>query len=841
MRVPVSWLREFAPVPESESGRDIAARLIRAGLEVETVDVLGGDVAGPVVVGRVESVEELSDFRKPIRFCIVDVGERHGHPDTPGRRGIICGASNFAVGDLVVVALPGAVLAGGFQIASRKTYGRTSDGMICSQSELGLGEDHDGIMVLPAGAAKPGAVAGPLIGVGEEVLDIAVTPDRGYALSIRGVAREAATAYGVAFNDPGLELAELPPPPAGADPHPGTSEDATACDLFTLRTITGFDPTAETPAWMRRRLTACGMRSISLAVDVTNYVMLETGQPLHAFDLDALRGPVRARRALPGETLETLDHVVRKLDPDDIVIADDRGAVGLAGTMGGLETEIGADSVNIALEAAHFDDRSIARMSRRHKLGSEASRRFERGVDRALAPFASDRAAALLLRFGGGTNQGMTAYEAPHEAVTITIPADLPARVGGLPVDAAVAATHLRAVGCDVEAGEGTLTVVPPTWRPDLTDPNDLVEEVLRLVGYDEIPSELPSIPAQHGLPAGRRLRRRVGLVLAGRGYVETPAYPFLGAGELDALRIPAADRRRRLVRLANPLSDEQPHLRTTLLPGLFATARRNLARGCDDLALFEQGLVFFAAGTETSQGATVLARVPRPDVSGRPSEEELAELDRLLPEQPRHVAVFLAGAREPGGWWGAARPATYADAIAAAHDVAATVGVSLQVEPSVAAPFHPGRCAELRADGAPVGYAGELHPNVLESLGLPPRSAAMELDLDALTAAAVTITPAPAIGTMPVAKEDVALIVAEDTPAVHVAAALRDGGGELLESVRLFDEYTGEQVGAGKKSLAFALRFRAPDRTLTADEVAEARSAAVAAASDRCGAALRG
>ncbi len=833
MRVPLSWLREFAPVPPGETGREVAARLIRAGLEVETVDVLGGDVAGPLVVGLVESVEELTEFRKPIRFCVVAVGDGNGHPDTPGRRGIICGATNFAAGDLVVVALPGTVLPGGFAISSRKTYGRISDGMICSESELGLGDDYDGIMVLPPDTAGPGADAGPVIGLGEEVLDIAVTPDRGYALSIRGVAREAATAYGVGFTDPGLAVADLPLPAEGAEPHPCTSEDAGACDLFTLRTITGFDPHAPTPAWMRRRLTACGMRSISLAVDVTNYVMLETGQPLHAFDLDSLRGPVRARRARPGETLETLDHVKRDLDPDDVVIADDRGAVGLAGTMGGLEAEIGDESANIALEAAHFDARSVARMSRRHKLSSEASRRFERGVDRALAPFASERAAALLLQLGGGTYAGMTAYEAEHAPVVISIDADLPARVGGLAVDESVTVAHLREVGCEVSPSDGRLEVAPPTWRPDLTDPNDLVEEVLRLVGYDEIPSHLPAIPAQHGLPNARRIRRRVGLALAGRGYVETPAYPFIGAGELDELRIGADDERRRLVRLANPLSDEQPYLRTTLLPGLFATARRNLARGTDDLALFEQGIVFFATGQGSSD-------VPHPDVSVRPSEEELAALDRLLPEQPRHVAVLLTGARQPAGWWGPASPATYADAIAAALDVAAAVGTDLAVATGSAAPFHPGRCAELRVDGQVVGHAGELHPKVTDSVGLPPRSAAMEVDLDLLIAAARDIAPAPAIGTMPVAKEDVALIVPADTYAADLAAALRAGGGELLESVRLFDEYTGEQVGQGRKSLAFSLRFRAPDRTLTADEVAEARSAAVAVAAERHGAVLR-
>ncbi len=835
MRVPVSWLREFAPVPADQSGRDIAARLIAAGLEVETVAVVGAGLQGPLVVGRVRTIEELTEFKKPIRFCEVEVGPDHGHPDTPGLRGIICGAPNFAEGDLVVVALPGAVLPGDFAISSRTTYGRVSDGMICSERELGLGEDHDGIMVLPPGTAEPGADAAPLLGLGDEVLDIAVTPDRGYALSVRGVAREAATAYGVPFSDPGTELVDLPAPDSGPEPHEGLTEDPTACDLFTLRTITGFDPAAPTPMWLRSRLVAGGMRSVSLAVDVTNYVMLETGQPLHAFDRDLLQGPVRARRARTGEELTTLDHVDRVLGADDLVIADDRGPIGLAGVMGGLTSEINDATTDIALEAAHFDAGVIARSSRRHKVSSEASRRFERGVDPALAAYASERGAALLVRYGGGTHLGMTAVEFGRDPVMIDISADLPAEVGGLPVSPQTTVSALTAVGCSVAEHDGRLQVTPPTWRPDLTDPNDLVEEVLRLVGYDEIPSVLPPVPAQSGLPEARRLRRLVGTALAGAGFVEVPSYPFLGDADLAELGIPGDDPRHWLVRLANPLSDEQPYLRTTLLPGLVATARRNLSRGGEDLALFEQGPVFLPVATFEAAAAI------RPDVSRRPGPEELAALDALLPDQPRHVATLLTGAREPGGWWGEERPTQWADAVAAAQLVARAVGADLEVVPGEQPPWHPGRCAVLRSGGQVVGHAGELHPRVCERAGLPARTAAMEVDLDRLSAARVPIAPAPRVDTMPVAKEDVALVVAHDVPAGGVAAALRAGGGPLVESVRLFDEYTGEQVGEGKKSLAFALRFRAPDRTLTADEVTAAREAAVARAAAEVGAVLRG
>ena len=856
MRIPLTWLREFAPIPAGESGRDVAARLVQAGLEVETVDQVGAGVEGDLVVGRVDSIEELTEFKKPIRFCRVSVGAEFGHLATPGLREIICGARNFEQGDLVVVAVPGSVLPGGFQIASRETYGRISDGMICSEKELGIGDGHDGILRLAANSAQPGDAARPLLGIGEEVLDIAVTPDRGYALSVRGVAREAATAYGVPFVDPGTELVDLPVPSDTGNPHPCESYDHGACDVFTLRTLNGFNPLAPVPSFMAQRLFAAGMRSVSLAVDITNYVMLETGQPLHAFDQSLLRGPIQVRRAAVGESLETLDHVIRELVVDDLVIADDRGPVGLAGLMGGMTTEIGSETTHIVLEAAHFDANVIARMSRRHKLSSEASRRFERGVDRELPVYASARAVALLLKYGGGSPVGMTAVETVPPSVQICLSSTLPGEVAGMTIAAHDVARHLRSVGCTVteidatpqSAPEGDeqsalhgvvepaaefipaslLNVAPPSWRPDLTDPSDLVEEVLRLIGYDQIPSVLPIVPPQKGWTQERKLRRRVGLALAGAGYVETPAYPFIGATELDALQLPQHDRRRATVRLANPISDEQPFLRTSLLPGLFAAAKRNLSRGAGNVALFENGSVFFAQQSREGD-------VPRPSVSQRPTNGELASLDLLLPDQPRYFAALLAGAREPSGWWGAARESQWADAIAAAGVIGRATGVTIASRQGNDPSFHPGRCAELLV-GDPVfgqssiGHAGELHPRVIEAFGLPARTCVMELDFDRVVFAAPDRVEAHKLNTMPVAKEDVALVVDRSVSAADVADALRLGGGELLESIRLFDEYTGDQLPPDKKSLAFALRFRAQDRTLKAEEVAAAREAAVSA-----------
>ena len=838
MRIPLSWLHEYVHVPASETPESIGERLVSVGLELEEIIHIGDDNTGPIVVGQVLSIEELTGFKKPIRFCRVAVGSEHGHPDTPGERGIICGARNFAEGDLVVVALPGTVLTGGFAIASRETYGHISDGMICSERELGLGDEHSGIIVLPPASAEVGADAYPIVGLGEVVLDVSVTPDMGFCLSMRGVARELAHQFGTALRDPGTELVELPAPAVG-EPHGCAVEDLDACDVFTIRTIVGFDPSAASPSWMKRRLILSGMRPVSLAVDVTNYVMLETGQPLHAFDGGKLQGPIVVRRARAGESMETLDHVQRQLHPDDLLITDDRGAIGLAGIMGGLETEVDDTTTTIVLEAAHFTSRGIARSSRRHKLSSEASRRYERGVDYVLAPYASARAAALLLEFGGGTYIGLNGVEAAHEPVRIDISADLPGRVAGVPIDRATVVERLEAVGAHVldPAGE-PLAVEPPSWRPDLTDPADLVEEVLRLGGYDAIPSTLPKAPVGYGLTESQRARRRVGRALASAGYVEALSYPFVGAAEFDELTFPDDDPRRNVLLLANPLSDEQPGMRSTLLPGLLGTVRRNVGRGTTDLAIFELGAIVHLRDGQAPRGIT---DPPRPSVAGRPADADLSTIEALLPDQPTHVAVALAGSRTPAGWWGAATESSWADAIEAARVVADAVGTNLTVRKgSAPAPWHPGRCAELVVAGEVVGHAGELSPRACEEAGLPRRTCAMEVNLDAVIASAQTVVSARPLSSFPVAKEDLALVVDIDVPTEAVERALIEGAGSLLESVRLFDVYAGDQIEPGKKSLAFSLRLRAADRTLNVEEVTAARTAAIEAAHTAVGATLR-
>ena len=832
MRAPVSWLREYAALPDALTPRELAAGLLRAGLEVETVHEVGAGLTGPLVVGRVlEYVEEPQSNGKTIRWCQVDVGASEP-------QGIVCGARNFPVGAPVVVALPGSVLPGGFAIAARRTYGHVSDGMICSVRELGIGEEHDGILVLSEAdlrGARPGDDARPVLGLPDAILDIAVTPDRGYCLSVRGVAREAATAFGVPFRDP----ADREVPAADGRGWPVRIDDPTGCDRFVARTVRGIDPAAASPLWLRTRLTLAGMRPISLAVDITNYVMLELGHPLHGYDADRLSGPIVVRRAAAGGTLETLDGTRRTLDADDLLITDASGPIGVAGVMGGASTELHEGTTDIVVEAAHFIPSVIARAARRHKLPSEASRRFERGVDDGLAPAAADRVVELLVTLAGGTAEpGGTDVDLRAPGAPVRLDLAYPTRLAGFEIAASEVVTRLEAVGCAVQVRDDNQAhVTPPSWRPDLLDPADLVEEVLRLHGYEAIPSVLPRVPATSGTSLPQRHTVAVSRALAGAGYVEVLSYPFMGEAAFGQLGLTANDSRRRALRLANPLSDTEPLLRTTLLPGLLAAARRNVGRGFPDLTLFETGRVFQPADGPRPT-------MPRPAVDRRPADAELAALDAALPDQPVHLAVVLTGDVKRAGWWGTGRAATWADAVEAARIAADAVDVPARVRAAQVAPWHPGRCAELVL-GEPgsevvVGYAGELHPRVCAALELPPRTCAMELSLRDLVGFAEPVDQAPAVSTFPLATQDVALVVGAAVPAAEVDAALRAGAGPLLEDLRLFDVYTGAQVGEGSKSLAFTLRLRAPDRTLTAEEASAARDAAVAEAAARVGAVQR-
>jgi phenylalanyl-tRNA synthetase beta chain len=825
MRTPLSFLRDHAGLQPTTSVAQVFQALVRVGLEEEAVH--GGDIAGPVVIGEVLSVEpEPQKNGKTINWCQVRVAPGDG---ADAVRGIVCGAHNFAVGDLVVVVLPGGVLPGGFAISARKTYGHVSAGMICSAAELGLGDDgQGGIIVLPADAGEPGDDAFPVLGLRDEVIEFEINPDRAYALSLRGVARDAALAFGAPYTDP----AARPVPPADDRGYPVAVDDPEGCPVFVARTVSGIDPAAPTPGWMARRLTQAGMRPISLVVDVTNYVMLELGRPIHGYDADRLAGAVRVRRAAAGERLTTLDGTRRELSEQDLVVTDDSGIIGLGGVMGGRTTEVSATTTRVLVESAHWDATSMFRTGRRHKITSEAGKRNERGVDPLICEAAADRVVELLVTHGGGTaDPGVTVVGRPPAPVSVRMAYDLPARVTGIAIDADTAVAHLEAVGCAVTRHEDAVDAVVPSWRPDLTDPFDLVEEVARVVGYTHVPSVLPHAGAGRGLTREQRLRRRVGRTLAGAGCVEVLSFPFVGDAALDALGLPADDVLRRTVRLANPISSEEPAYTTTLLPGLLRTTARNLGRGAPGVALFETGTVAFPSG----RGAA-----PIYGVDWRPSADELTKLFDALPEQPLFLAVVLSGERERSGWWGAGRDASWSDAIGVVRRLADELGVELAVDATARMPWHPGRCARLSVGEQELGHAGELHPRVCQAFGLPQRTSALEIDLDLLLRHAPDVVPAPAFSTYPVAKEDVALVVDDAVRAADVEDALREGAGPLLESLRLFDLFTGEQVGAGRKSLAFALRFRAPDRTLTEQETGAARDAAVALAAARLGAVKR-
>ena len=771
MRVPLSWLLEYvalepgADVTPAEVGR----RLTAAGLEVETIEQVGHDLTG-IVVAQVLEVEELTEFAKPIRYCRVTAGAAEHQ--------VICGAVNFSAGDKVPLALPGAVLPGGFQIGARKTYGRVSEGMICSPDELGIGDDHAGILVLPDDAPV-GADFVEYAGLRDHVLDVNVTPDKGFALSIRGAARELAISYEAAFIDPADTAL---PPDVGQvsdEVYPASIEDPTACDRFVLREVRGFDGARPVPLPLRVRLARAGMRSVSLAVDVTNYLMLELGQPMHAFDRTRLSGPIVVRRARPGERLETLDHVIRDLDPDDILICDASGPISMAGTMGGLATEISESSTDLVIEAAHFSATGTARMSRRHKLVSEASSRFERGVDRELPLRASAKAAAMLAWLGGGTLMpGCTHASVPVEPVRIEMAAGYPDRVAGMAYGRPTVTRRLQQVGCDVLADEddGMLVVTPPSWRTDLTDPADLAEEVIRLEGYERIPVRMARAVAGHGRSPAQRLRLATGRTLAGSGYVEVIGSPFSSVADADLQQLPPGDRRRHATRIANPIREDEPLLRTSLLPGLLRVLARNLGRGFADVALFEMGLVFLARPDAPGTA-------PIPPVSRAPSAAELARLQAALPDQPLHLAVTITGRADAPGWWGGGRPACFEDAIEAAREVLRVSRVPFRVRADQHEPWHPGRCAAIYLPGGEngerlAGHAGELHPRVLQAFGVPPRTCAVELDMTMIETAAAALPPvqAPVISTYPPATQDVALIVPETVPAADVAAALASG-----------------------------------------------------------------
>jgi phenylalanyl-tRNA synthetase beta chain len=843
MRVPLSWLGEYVDLEPGTTPEDVHAALVSVGLEEEEIHRF--DISGPVVVGEVvEFVDEPQSNGKTIRWCQVRVapGDETAADGGPAVHGIVCGAHNFFAGDKVVVTLPGAVLPGPFPIAARKTYGHVSDGMIASARELGLGDEHEGILRLATLGLDPavGTDAIALLGLDDAAVEVNVTPDRGYAFSIRGIAREYSHATGATFRDPALAVAPI----VTASEFPVTVDDEApirgrvGASVFVTRVVRGVDATRPSPAWLIARLKLAGIRSVSLVVDVTNYVMLELGQPIHGYDLDTLTGGIIVRRAQPGETLTTLDSVPRVLDPEDLLIADDSGPIGLAGVMGGAATEIGDSTTSVLVEAANFDPVSIARTARRHKLPSEASRRFERGVDPAVAVVAAARVVQLLIELAGGEADDLGSL---HDATPDVDPIDLPSGfisgLIGLEYTDEEVRSSLAEIGASLAETASGLAVTPPSWRPDLTDKWTLAEEVARIVGYDRIPSVLPVAPPGRGLTASQVLRRTVAQTLAATGHTEVLAYPFVPE-TANTLFGAAAGGTVPQVRIANPMDGEAPYLRTSLLPGLLDIAHRNRSRGLTDLAIFEVGLVF------KPEAGSAFGSHLVPPAAVRPSAEVEAELNAGIPPQPLTLGVLLAGNQvrhQPGQL---PVPAGWQDALTAVRQVALATGVEIRVAQGSHQALHPGRTAVLSVATAAgprvVGYAGELLPTVARAADLPAVVAVAEIDLSAVLDAAGDPVVAQTIGTMPAATQDLSLVVADSIPARDVLQAVIDGSGGLLEHAELVDDYRGGGIEPGLKSLTFALRFRAPDRTLTAAEASDAKLAGVAAAAERYGASLR-
>ncbi len=831
MRIPASQLREWVDLPSDATPEHLHEALVAVGFEEEAV--YPNEISGPIVVGQVlEFTPEPQDNGKTINWCQVRVAPGDSEDSV---RGIVCGASNFEAGDKVVVTLPGSVLPGPFPIAARKTYGHVSDGMIASAKELGLGDEHNGIIRLAELGLDPevGTDAIALLGLDDFAVEINVTPDRGYAMSIRGVAREYAHATGVSFHDPVDALTITP-----GDGFRVVIDDTApirgvvGCTGFVTRVVRGLDRSRRTPAWMVKRLALMGIRSISLPVDISNYVMMELGQPTHTYDLNKLSGGITVRRATKGEKLTTLDEQVRTLSDEDLLITDETGPIGLAGVMGGATTEIDDTSTDVLIEAATFDPVTIARTARRHKLPSEASKRFARGVDPLVSRAAAQRVVDLLVELGGGTADTLgtdLVHFEPRPA--IHLPAAFTATLIGVDYSTSEIETVLTDIGAVITAAKDGWDVVPPSWRPDLVDAPGLAEEVARIHGYDRIPSAIPVAPPGRGLSRSQAARRRVAQVLAGAGLTEVLAYPFVTTeqnvlfGSADGS--PVAE-----MTLANALDPNVAQLRRSLLPGILDIAKRNVARGLTSLALYEIGAVFQPSETTGSES------IPVGNV--RPDSPTLDALYGSVPEQPWHVSALFLGsvtAKQPD------QPAIASglgEALDTVRVIATAIGVDVMIRQGSHHAFHPGRCAEVFVGDTSVGFAGEIVPSVAVGLDLPRIVAALDLDLHALINAAPDHVVATPVHVFPAATQDVSLVVDIAVPAADVRTAIIDGAGELLENADLVDDYRGTGLDENHKSLTFALRFRAADRTLTQQEATDAKLAGVAVAASRHNATIR-
>ena len=790
MRVPLAWLRSYCD--PGTAAQEIADALTMSGDKLERLDRAGvGDPSG-FVVGRVLEAEQHPNADR-LSVCVVDDGS--GEPRT-----IVCGAPNVAAGQTVAVALPGAVMPDGTKLVEAKLRGVRSSGMILAEDELGIGTEHAGIMVLDGDLAPGEALAGHLP-IADEVLELEVTPNRPDVMSVYGVARDVHAVTGAPLApDPTDEDAD----PSGSDSagdHASVEIDPEICLRFTARVFESVR-VGPSPLWLKQRLMAAGQRPISNVVDITNYVMLATGQPLHAFDLDRVRGGrIVVRRARDGEKMTTLDDVERTFTSDMALVCDAEGASGIAGVMGGQISEVSDETSRVLMEAATWVGPNIMRTSKALGLRSEASARFEKQLHPEQAIAAQRLAARLMVDLTGarlvpGT---LDEYPAPSEPRVVPLRPERIERLLGERIEPERVDEILERLGFEWQ-GEGW--IVPPWRDSDVQREVDLIEEVARIHGLDKLPTTLPARRAAVGaLTEQQRLRRRLEDALRDRGLNESVSYSFTSPRALERLRPDGEP----ALRLENPLSEDQSVMRPLLLPGLLDAAAHNAAHGRDELALFESARAFR----------------PSRSLDDAPAESPRGD----TPAEERHHLAALLTLGQPAGWRTPGRAADYHSARAVLDALLETAGVGWRAEPGQLPFLHPGRQASVRAgDGEELGFIGELHPEVAVAWELEGPVAVFELDLDALPGGGAAVYRD--VTSVPAVRQDVAVVVPEDVPAAQVEAAVRAGGGDLLESLRVFDLYWGEQVGAGNKSLALRLEFRAPDRTLTDEEVAERRAA---------------
>lgn len=785
MRVSMKWLKELVEVPVSTE--ELADRLDMTGTAIEAVTRAGEGLDGVVVGLIAEKVRHPEADR--LWVTTVDVGD--GSPRT-----IVCGAQNFEAGDKVPVALVGTVLPGGVEIKKAKLRGVVSQGMNCSARELGLGEDHEGIMILPADAPV-GVAFAEWYGTADTILELEITPNRPDCLSMAGVAREVAAVLDEPVSFPAWEAPAESGVPV-AETCSVTISDEELCPRYTARVIRDVK-IGPSPAWLAEKVTAAGARSINNVVDITNYVMFELGQPLHAFDLDTLmkdasgRAAIDVRRAVAGERLRTLDGIDRTLNEATLLICDPSGPVALAGVMGGEDTEISDTTVNILLESASFDPESTSRTSRSLGLISEASMRYERTVDRAGCAAASERAAALMAELAGGVVAPgiVDVYPRPESPARITLRITRLERLIGMAIGAGEAAAILTRLGCVVEKHPDRLEVEVPSFRPDLEREVDLIEEVLRVWGMERVEATLPGGRGRVGaLTPEQRWRTRVGATLRAAGLNETMTYAFSDPADPERCNMPYAEDELP-VEVLNPMSGEQSILRRSVLPGLLRSVSYNQRRGVANVHLYEIGAVF-----STSSG-------------------------RKLPKEHTVVAGVLAGSWHDQEWNAPARELGFFDGKGIVELLARELALPrFKVRAAEMAWLQPGRAAEVMAGGAVVGWLGEVHPLVLGRFEADAPVTAFELDLAALVRAARPARPFVDVPRFPAVELDMAIVVDESVTAERVEQAIRSAGGKLLEGVRLFDVYTGTGIPEGRRSLAFSLSYRAADRTLTAEEV---------------------